>query len=211
MANQQASAIQLSELIVTIVKTKQPDTTASLIQLVQQKYPSSEADILSVLLQLEREGTIRFNKKLPASPNTFSSYVFSSNALSFWSIIVLSILLVATVFAVPVDAYPLAYLRPILGTLFVLFLPGFVFVKTLYPCKVPIPTSSMRLDTIEIIALSIVLSITLVAITGLILNYTPWGIQLTPITLSLFALSVVFGFTALIRKYQAETTLNLPA
>jgi uncharacterized membrane protein len=53
-----------------------------------------------------------------------------------------------------------------------------VFIKTLYPPKVPI---ALGLD------------IELTAIIGLILNYTPWGIRLAPITLSLLALTLVFA------------------
>ena len=47
-------------------------------------------------------------------------------------------------------------------------------------------------------------SIALVPIVGLILNYTPWGIRLTPITLSLLALTIVFATAAILREYQAK-------
>jgi uncharacterized membrane protein len=70
---------------------------------------------------------------------------------------------------------------------------GFAFIKMLFPSKLPIATSSENLDTIERVALSLDLSIALVPIVGLILNYTPWGIRLTPITLSLLALTTFFA------------------
>jgi uncharacterized membrane protein len=37
---------------------------------------------------------------------------------------------------------------------------------------------------------------------GLLLNYTPWGIRLTPIVLSLLALTIVFSTAAMIREHQ---------
>jgi uncharacterized membrane protein len=46
-----------------------------------------------------------------------------------------------------------------------------------------IKTSTENLDPIERIALSLGMSIALVPIVGLLLNYTPWGIRLTPIVL----------------------------
>ena len=68
----------------------------------------------------------------------------------------------------------------------------------------PTKTSTENLDTIERIALSLGMSIALVPIIGLLLNYTPWGIRLTPIVLSLLALTLVFATTAIIREHQSK-------
>ena len=83
-------------------------------------------------------------------------------------------------------------------------MPGFAFIKALFPAKVPIKTSSENMDTIERVALGIGMSLALVPIVGLILNYTPWGIRSTPITLSLLALTVVFATTGIFREYQTK-------
>jgi uncharacterized membrane protein len=74
----------------------------------------------------------------------------------------------------------------------------------LFPSKVPINTSSENMDTIERLALSLGMSLALIPIVGLILNYTPWGIRLTPITLSLLALTIVFATATVLREYQAK-------
>jgi len=75
---------------------------------------------------------------------------------------------------------------------------------------VPTKTSTESLDPIERIALSLGMSIALVPIIGLLLNYTPWGITLTPITLSLLALTTVFATAAILREHQTKTeTTNL--
>jgi len=44
------------------------------------------------------------------------------------------------------------------------------------------------------------MSLALVPIAGLLLNYTPWGIRATPVTLSLLALTVAFATAALLRE-----------
>jgi len=49
-------------------------------------------------------------------------------------------------------------------------------------------------------------SIALVPIIGLLLYYTPWGISVTPIVLSLLALTIVFATAAIIRENQAKTS-----
>jgi uncharacterized membrane protein len=48
------------------------------------------------------------------------------------------------------------------------------------------------------------MSLALTPIVGLILNYTPWGIRLTPIVLSLLALTIVFATAAIIREHKAK-------
>jgi uncharacterized membrane protein len=94
--------------------------------------------------------------------------------------------------------------RYVLGTIFVLWLPGFSFIKMLFPTEPPVKTSKKNLDPIERIALSIGMSLALVPIVGLLLNYTPWGIRLTPIVLSLLALTTVFATAAITREYQQQ-------
>jgi len=64
------------------------------------------------------------------------------------------------------------------------------------------------LDTIERVALSLGTSLALVPIDGLLLNYTPWGIRLTPTVLSLLALTIVFATAAIIRENQATRHLK---
>jgi len=86
--------------------------------------------------------------------------------------------------------------RYVLGAVFVLFLPGYSFIKTLFPTK--------ELDNIERTALSIGTSIALVPIIGLLLNYTAWGIGTTSITLALLALTTILATASIVREYQAK-------
>ena len=48
------------------------------------------------------------------------------------------------------------------------------------------------------------MSLVFVPIVGLFLNYTPWGIDLVPMTVTLFAFSMVFATAGLIREQQAK-------
>jgi len=86
----------------------------------------------------------------------------------------------------------------IIGSIFVLWLPGYTFIKALFPAK--------ELDNIERIALSIGMSLALVTITGLLLSYTPWGIRVTPVTLSLLALTITFATAAVVREFHLIRT-----
>lgn len=75
--------------------------------------------------------------------------------------------------------------RVALGLLLVLFSPGYVLVSALFPRK-------EQLSGVERVALGLGLSLALVPLIGLVLNFTPWGIRLTPIlgTLSIWTLAV---------------------
>jgi uncharacterized membrane protein len=90
----------------------------------------------------------------------------------------------------------------------VLFLPRSTSIKAPCPTQVPIKTSTENPDNIERIALSLGMSIALVPIIGLLLNYTPWGIRLTPIVLSLLALTLIFATTAIAREHQTKTKMQ---
>lgn len=79
-------------------------------------------------------------------------------------------------------------LRIILGLPFVLFFPGYALTVALFPRK-------NTLEPLERVALSFGLSLAVVILMGLILNYTPWGIRPYPVTISMgifiLAISVI--------------------
>lgn len=191
---------QIKDLIIQVVKKEKPETAKQLISLIQQTQGLPEKEITKLLIELENENKVHFTKKEPPTYATIKEYLFSSKAVWYWTTIVLAAATTVTVFTIPENAVPLVYLRSALGIIFLLFLPGFSFIKALYPSEVPIKTSSENMDTIERVVLSFGMSLTLVPIVSLILNYTPWGIRLTPITLSLLALTVVFATAARARE-----------
>jgi len=90
-----------------------------------------------------------------------------------WLIDILTILLV-----VVIAFFPSAIGRTILGLPFLLFFPGYTLIAALFPRR-------GSLGGVERVALSLGLSIAVVPLIGLILNYTPWGIRLYPILISL--------------------------
>ncbi len=110
-----------------------------------------------------------------------------------WDLVVVMVL--AALLAGVVLATQTGPLRVVLGLVFILFLPGYVIVSALFP-------KAEDLDTIERVALSFGLSIAVVPLIGLMLNYTPWGIRLEPILASLFVLIVSISIIAWYRRNQ---------
>ncbi|OPX87360.1 MAG: hypothetical protein A4E54_01716 [Pelotomaculum sp. PtaB.Bin117] len=80
-----------------------------------------------------------------------------------------------------------------LGLIFVLFSPGYALIAALFPAR-------DELDVIERVALSFGLSIAVVPLLGLILNYTPWGIRLYSILLTLLVFTILLFVIAIYRR-----------
>jgi len=178
------------------VKEKKPENAKLLVKLIQERFPLSDQEILDHILDLQENEKIRFKPNQSLTPQKLTNYLRSSQSYWYWITIILTSTTALLVFTIPENAFPQVYARHILGSIFVLWLPGYVFIKALFPEK--------ELDSIERVALSIGMSLALVPIVGLLLNYTPWGIRLTPIVLSLLALTIVFATAAIIREHKAK-------
>ncbi len=102
--------------------------------------------------------------------------------------IALALILVALVFFAPDSTA-----RQVLGLVFVLFLPGYAATAALFP-------ENEQIDGIERVALSFGLSIAIVPLIGLGLNFTPWGIRLDPILASVSGFIVGASVVAWYRR-----------
>ncbi|MDF2540155.1 MAG: putative rane protein [Herbinix sp.] len=85
------------------------------------------------------------------------------------------------------------FLRIIIGLPLALFLPGYLLMAILFPRK-------DELGGLARIALSIGLSIIIVPLIGLVLNYLSWGVKLLPMMLSLIFLDILLIFLSWYRR-----------
>ena len=201
MIKNQTTINQIRDYVVEIVKNQKIENTSQLIRLVQEKYSLSTDEVTQIIVELGNKNMLVFARTKLLDPTKLKTFLFSSQSLWYWLTMTLAIATAVTVFTISENTYPLLYLRSFFGLLFVMFLPGFTVIKALYPFKIPLETSSENLDRVERIALSIGLSLVLTPTVGLLLNYTSWGIQSTPATLSLLGLSIIFATVALVREY----------
>jgi uncharacterized membrane protein len=124
--------------------------------------------------------------------NVFNGFKFP--AVNVWFLMVNAVVLgsVVSIYALPLS-WPIVLVRYVLGLLIVLFTPGYSLVKLLF--------AKRDLEPLEQLALSIALSMFLASVTGVLLNYTPWGIRLDPIVASLAILTIGFSSIAQLSKY----------
>lgn len=104
-------------------------------------------------------------------------------------------LVILTDIFVLVPALSGSFLRTILGVLLVLFLPGYALTVALLPAK-------KDLDEIERALLSLGLSIAIVPLMGLGMNYTSWGIREVPVLTGLSAFTILTIGVAYYRRLQ---------
>ena len=187
----------LDQKLIKLVQTKKPTNVQQLVDLTKlETMFIPEKEIMEHIIRLQDQGKLKLKEPLTQTPPKLSTYLTTGEATWYWITIILATATALTVFTIQESHYPLIYIRYILGAIFVLFLPGYSLIKALFPEK--------ELDNIERTALSMGMSLALVPITGLILNYTPWGIRTTPITLSLLTLTIIFATAAIIREHQTK-------
>ena len=97
-----------------------------------------------------------------------------------------------------VPAFSVTVARPIIGAIAVLFVPGYAFVAALFPQKKTLK-DGVRLG------LSFGLSIVIVPLLEIGLNYTRWGIRLGPTLVLLVVFTLVCVVIATIRRHQLQS------
>ena len=164
----------------------------------------SKDDTARVLIELQGKRIVSVTEAKPYA--SLWSYAFSPYSLWFWAA---AAAVVASMGLISVSSGAVLYARYVFGSALVLFLPGYGLIEALYPRKhhgpqvsrVGLVKADMD-DELTRFALSIGLSLAIVPLTGLVLNYTPFGIRLLPGTLSIAGLTLAFLCAALHRRHQ---------
>ena len=166
-------------------------TVKSLVESLMNTGLSQSEAAKSLYLQMEA-GEVRFVDTKP--PTSYPGYLLSLYSAWFWLVVGVLASMALTIYVLP-QRPPISWLRVGLGMLTSLYLPGFTFIEALYPKK-------DELEELERFALGVGLSLALTPLVGFVLNYTPWGIRLNPITAAISLLTLAFGLLGVYRKYQ---------
>lgn len=133
------------------------------------------------------------------------------------AVIGLTLLTILAVFVPVVRDTPL---RLLVGLPFVLFVPGYAFIAVLFPERGGVSDTAQSagdhdeggIDPIERVALAFGMSIAIVPLLGLVLNFTPWGIRLVPIMLTIGGFTIGCAVIAAVRRWElpAERRFSVP-
>lgn len=161
----------------------------------------SEEDFLDTVSFLVKNDEISLEDDLPQR-TSFPRYL-TIWYLNSWlyAITTLCGVTLLAVYLLPGE-FPAVTVRWVSGSALVLLLPGYVSIEALFPKK--------EIDDLERLALSIGLSLAIVALIALVLNYTPWGIRLNSTIAGIVGYSVTVGVGAAWRKFNILRTKSAP-
>ena len=111
----------------------------------------------------------------------------------FADLVLIFALALAALVVASVPAFSVTIARPIIGTIAILFVPGYAFIAALFPQKTTLG-NGVRL------ALAFGLSIVIVPLLEIALNFTPWGIRLGPTLVALVIFTLVCVVVASVRR-----------
>lgn len=148
-------------------------------------------DISRCLYQTLNNGRVKFVD--PSPPNSVFGFFSPIYCTWFWLLCVFVGLLIGSIYLMP-QVYPFNYLRIGTGAIFLLFMPGYALFEVLYP-------GARDFERLERFGMSVGLSLAVVPMVGLVLNYTPWGIRLESALVSLSLLTLALAVVAVYRKY----------
>ncbi len=167
-------------------------SVAELTERMMKEYDMKREEAAREIYKMLQVGKIELTDNSP--PKSIFSYFSSVYASWFWALAAVSLITLLSIFVIPQYA-PFIYIRYVSGALYVLYLPGYALIEALY-------SKAEELDQLERLALSIGLSLAVVPLLGLVLNYTPWGIRLVPIIISLIVFTFAMALIAAKRKLE---------
>lgn len=182
--------------ILDLVTNRSPETVGELLKLMEEDLQIPYNEALHLVDELQDQGKLRLVDSQWSSKKDFNSYLFSVYAYWFWIVVTLSTLTTISVFAIHETAVPYVYIRNVLGIVYVVFLPGYCLIKVIYPGK--------EFDNLMRFVLSIGGSLAIVPVIGLILNYTLFGIKLTPLMVSLLLVNGILALLGLLREFAVK-------
>jgi hypothetical protein len=187
-------ATSIDDQALEYIKKNGATSVPNLWEALRFKNPElTDAEMVDLVWRLEDSGNVDL-QDIPLEGCSIGEYLQKwERNLWIYTALVASLATVMVI-SLPLSIFPLVVLRWVLGSMFVLFIPGYLAVEALFPNR-------QELDGLERLALSVGLSLALIPLVGLLLNYTPWGIRLTPIVISLSLLTIGLAVTALYRHF----------
>ncbi|MFX1510563.1 MAG: DUF1616 domain-containing protein [Promethearchaeota archaeon] len=186
------------ELILDALRSRRFSTVQEVVQELQGKGVPEDIT-MRMIRDLANEGKVLLNlpgareETVMTPVSGIPAYLRSMLALDLWLTLILLILGLSTTLLIPVELYPLVILRWVFGGLLLVFVPGFAFIRALFPFE-------RYIDRWERLALSCGLSIALAVLVAFGLNFTPWGITLVPTAAVLASISIICILIATIRR-----------
>jgi uncharacterized membrane protein len=180
--------------VLTELANQKEVALGSLIATISNGEGVSRSAVARVLYRLSEEGEIRLEI---TGPRSLWAGFFSVRNLKFWALFSIPLITALTILGSSINPI-ISYLRFILGSVVVLFLPGYGVIDVLY--------SEKELGMLQVIIFSAALSLAIIPLVGLVLNYSPWGISLDSVFASFLLVDAFLFFAASIHRFGSPRT-----
>jgi hypothetical protein len=151
----------------------------------------SADEIHDAVRNLERQGTVNLSEeKMPSSFVKSLSDPWTN--LPLWAAVLGSILMIVSLYLLPQEG-PWLGVRGVIGAVFLFAVPGYALAGLLVRQDKP--------HAVELIAVSIGLSLGIVALVGIVLGYSEIGVRMEPVIASMSAFSIAVAILASYRNY----------
>ena len=156
-----------------------------------QKYDRTVTfeEVRDAIYQLKKEEEIEvFESNTEVS---FLNYIKNiSESFPFWLTVLISSIMLIMIYLLP---QTLTSFRIVVGGILVFLIPGYASIQLLFPAK--------DMEITQQVVLSVGLSLAIVPLIGLLLNYSPWGLRLEPVVASLSTVGVGLSLAGAYRRF----------
>ena len=166
-----------------------------------QKYDRTVTfeEVRDAIYQLKKEEEIEvFESNTEVS---FLNYIKNiSESFPFWITVLVSSIMLITIYLLP-QTGTLTSFRIVVGGILVFLIPGYASIQLLFPAK--------DMELAQQVVLSVGLSLAIVPLIGLLLNYSPWGLRLEPVVASLSTAGVGLSLAGAYRRFLLRLSQSL--
>ena len=164
-----------------------------------QKYDRTVTfeEVRDAIYQLKKEEEIEvFESNTEVS---FLNYIKNiSESFPFWLTVLISSIMLIMIYLLP---QTLTSFRIVVGGILVFLIPGYASIQLLFPAK--------DMEITQQVVLSVGLSLAIVPLIGLLLNYSPWGLRLEPVVASLSTFGVGLSLAGAYRRFLLRLSQSL--
>ena len=181
------------DLIARLIGEHKPETVGQLSAIIKAEGAFDEETFVETVRGMVRDGSLKLEE--PKYPiQSFLDYLFTLGVSSwFWATMAVTAL-AAVLALTPTGFFPVDVLRWGFGSVFLLFLPGYSSLQLIFPNQQEIRKSQRYIFSVPV-------SLALVIMLGMVLNYSGVGIRLATLLESIGSVTVVFAIAAAFRLY----------
>ncbi|EMR74193.1 Protein of unknown function (DUF1616) [Thaumarchaeota archaeon SCGC AB-539-E09] len=185
--------VKIYEMIINTIIEKKIESVETLVTIMEEKSSYSKVEIIDAVILLKDEDKISLSLEGDTEKPRFLTFIFSETSYWYWGIVVVSIMSLFVTHFISENNYPMIYIRYVFGFIFVIFIPGYSLVRLTY--------LNYKLPYLTQILYSVCLSIFIVMIIGLVLNFTNYGLQQKIIIYAILGISFSLSLITLIRSF----------